>query len=169
MRDPVDRDVVAEVSRDVVGQIAPDELPVFSINSSAYFKNPTKALAAREGTDDALGFGVETVVPMLTPVVIAVVTDVVTHLTDIVSARLASGAEDAAGRGLHALFKSSAGQNAAGIAAGAGTGTAQLTAAQLAEVRSVALEKARQLKLPESQATLLADSLVGRLATASVS
>ena len=40
-----------------------------------------------------------------------------------------------------------------------------LTPEQIARVREVALEKGRQLRLPESQARLLADSLVGSLAT----
>ena len=42
-----------------------------------------------------------------------------------------------------------------------------LTFEQITQVRKVALERARQLDLPEAQAELLADSLVGSLATTS--
>ena len=42
----------------------------------------------------------------------------------------------------------------------------ELTDEQLRQVRSLALEKARSLKLSKERATLLADSLVGSLATA---
>jgi hypothetical protein len=42
----------------------------------------------------------------------------------------------------------------------------QLTDDQLEQVRAVALEKALLLKLPDAKAQLLADSLVGSLATA---
>jgi hypothetical protein len=38
-----------------------------------------------------------------------------------------------------------------------------LTAAQLAQVRAVAYEKACQLKLPDGQANLLADAIKGTL------
>ena len=41
-----------------------------------------------------------------------------------------------------------------------------LTDEQLEQVRELALDKARLLKLPEAKAELLADSLVGSLATA---
>jgi hypothetical protein len=41
-----------------------------------------------------------------------------------------------------------------------------LTEEQLEEIRALALEKARQLKLAPDKAELLADSLVGSLATA---
>jgi hypothetical protein len=42
----------------------------------------------------------------------------------------------------------------------------ELTDEQLEQVREFALEKAKQLKLPDEKAELLADSLVGSLATA---
>jgi hypothetical protein len=43
---------------------------------------------------------------------------------------------------------------------------AELTDEQLEEVRKLAVEKAKLLKLPKDKAELLADSLVGSLATA---
>ena len=42
----------------------------------------------------------------------------------------------------------------------------ELTDEQLEQVRTIALEKARALRLPQAKAELLADSLVGSLATA---
>src|SRR5256885_10697632 len=74
------RDLIAEMSRDIVADVAPDELPLFRMNSTAYFKNPKKALESREGQDEALGFGIEAMVPLLTPVIIAVVTEVISNL-----------------------------------------------------------------------------------------
>jgi hypothetical protein len=44
--------------------------------------------------------------------------------------------------------------------------SAELTDEQLEEVRRLAIQKAKQLKLPKEKAELLADSLVGSLATA---
>ncbi len=158
MADQPERDLIAEMSRDVVADVAPDELPLFGMNSTAYFKNPKKALESREGQDDPLGFGIEAVIPLLTPVIIAVVTEVITHLEQSLSSHVASGAEGLVGSGLRSIFK----RGAKGAAAPA----AQLSPAQLAEVRDIAFKKARQLKLPETQAAMLADSVVGGLVVA---
>jgi len=157
MADQTESDLIAEMSRDVVSQVAPDELPLFRMNSTAYFKNPKKALEATQAKDDTLGFGIEAVVPLLTPIVIAVVSEVITHLEQSLSTHLASGAEGVVGGGLRSVFK----RGGKGTAA-----PAQLSPAQLAEVRDIAFRKARQLKLPETQAAMLADSVVGGLAVA---
>jgi hypothetical protein len=53
---------------------------MFAMSSQAYFKNPRKALESREGQDDTLGFGIETVLPLLTPIILAVATDVLKNL-----------------------------------------------------------------------------------------
>lgn len=158
MPDQVDRDVVADVSRQIVAEVAPDELPLFSVNSQAYFKNPKKALESSEGADDALGFGVELLVPLLTPIVLSVVTEVVNHLTQSLSQQLAGKAEQLVG----ALFKRPG-------ATAHPAPVLQLSPAQLSEVRSIAFTKARQLKLPEAEAALLADSVIGSLAVTPVS
>ncbi len=47
-----------------------------------------------------------------------------------------------------------------------GEPVAELTDEQLEQVRAFAIEKGRALKLSDERATLLADSLVGSLATA---
>jgi hypothetical protein len=44
--------------------------------------------------------------------------------------------------------------------------TPELTDKQLEQVRTIALEKARQLGLPANQAELLADAVIGELAVA---
>jgi hypothetical protein len=132
------------------------------MNSTAYFKNPKKALESQEAKDDALGFGIEAVVPLLTPIVIAVVSEVITHLEQSLSTHLASGAEGAVSGGLRSVFK----RGGKGTAAPAQLSPAQLSPAQLAEVRDIAFKKARQLKLPETQAAMLADSVVGGLVVA---
>jgi hypothetical protein len=160
MPDESERDLIAEMSRDVVAEVAPDELSLFRMNSTAYFKNPKKALESQEAKDDALGFGIEAVVPLLTPIVIAVVSEVITHLEQSLSTHLASGAEGAVSGGLRSVFK----RGGKGTAA-----PAQLSPAQLTEVRDIAFKKARQLKLPETQAAMLADSVVGGLVVAPTS
>jgi hypothetical protein len=167
MADEPERDLIAEMSRDVVAEVAPDELSLFRMNSSAYFKNPKKALESQEAKDDALGFGIEAAVPLLTPIVIAVVSEVITHLEQSLSTHLASGAEGAVSGGLRSVFKRGGkGTAAPAQLSPAQLSPAQLSPAQLAEVRDIAFKKARQLKLPETQAAMLADSVVGGLVVA---
>jgi hypothetical protein len=162
MAEQDERDLIAEMSKDVVAEVAPDELPLFRMNSTAYFKNPKKALESTEAKDDTLGFGIEAVVPLLTPIVIAVVSQVIAHLEQSLSSHVASGAEGLASGGLRSVFK----RGGKGTSAPAQLSPTQLSPAQLAEVRDIAFRKARQLKLPETQAAMLADSVVGGLVVA---
>jgi len=64
--------LVADLARDMVAEIAPQELPTFRAQSEAYFKDPERALKGQAGKDDMLGFGVGAAVTFLTPVVLAV-------------------------------------------------------------------------------------------------
>src|SRR5438552_17448460 len=98
------RDLIAEMSRDIVADVAPDELPLFRMNSTAYFKNPKKARESREGQDDTLGFAIEAMVPLLTPVIIAVVTEVISHLEQSLSSHMASAAAGLTGAGMPPVF-----------------------------------------------------------------
>src|ERR1700676_3619260 len=84
--------LIADVARDIVIQTAPQELPLFRATSTAYFKNP-KAHKNQVGKDEILGFGTGEMVSLLTPVVLTVVTEVVTFLT--LEVKKAAAAESA--------------------------------------------------------------------------
>jgi hypothetical protein len=77
MSDLVEDQLVADVARDQVEHIAPQEAPIFPLLSEAYFQDPNKALEAQE-KDEMLGFGLEiAAASLVTPVVLTVTKEVV--------------------------------------------------------------------------------------------
>jgi hypothetical protein len=79
MNDPEVEAVICEVARDIVADIAPQELPIFPAVSGAYFANPSTAMKQRK-KEAGLGFGAEALSALLTPVVLFVLTQVVAIL-----------------------------------------------------------------------------------------
>jgi hypothetical protein len=153
--------LVAELARTAVERAAPEELPLFRPTSEAFFADPT-ALERREGRDDMLGFGVDSALVLLTPVALAVARDVVDFVVAQVRSRLHDEGESAVQGALDRLFRR--GDEKPETAAG--DADAELTDEELGRVHTIALEKARQLRLSPDRAVLLADAIVGGLATA---
>ena len=151
-------DLVAELARATVERAAPEELPLFAPMSEAYLADP-KALEPGKGRDEMLGFGVEAAAMLVTPVALQVARDVLGFLHEQLRERAREQGEGAIDRIIARLVGKKDESAAAEPAA-------ELTDAQLQQVRALAFEKARSLKLSDSRAELLADSLVGSLATA---
>jgi hypothetical protein len=154
-------ELVAELARDHVEQIAPQEAPMFVIFSEAYFQDPDKMLKAQGGKDDMLGFGVEAGVILLTPVVMMVTREVVEFVAGEVMKSVQTQSSGLINEFVKKMFKKFRRE---GEAKGEKL-PPPLTREQIGRVRELALEKARQLQLSQSQAGLLADSLAGSLAT----
>jgi hypothetical protein len=154
-------EIVADLARKLVADTAPQELPLFRATSSAYFRDPQEVLARRKGRDEMLGFGVETAVVLLTPVALEVAKTVVSFVAMRVRAAAEKGAGDLIEDKVAGVFAKLRGGGAPGEHE-----PDALEADQLAEVGRIAFEKARQLDVPENKASLLADSVVGSLATA---
>lgn len=151
-------DLVAALARAAVERAAPEELPLFGPMSEAYLADPA-ALESGKQRDEMLGFGVEAAAMLVTPVALQVARDVLGFLHEQLRERAREQGESAIDRIIARLVgKKDAEEGAAPVDT--------LTDEQLAQVRTLALEKARTLKLSEAKATLLADSLVGSLATA---
>jgi hypothetical protein len=161
MPDPAEQEIIAEIAREQVAELAPDELPLFRPTSEAYFKDPDKTLKPQSGRDEVLGFGAQAALTFLTPIVLAVVTEVVTFLVAEIGKSLKEEGRVAVGQIVKGLFKRFRGPDAPATPAPA---IATLTPDQLAQVRKVAYDKARTLNLTEDRAALLADALVGSLA-----
>src|SRR5574341_276932 len=160
MPDDIDNPLIAEVAKYLVSTLAPEELPLFRANSEAYFKNPEKALARQPGKDDLLGFGDGEAIVFVTPIVIAVTSDVVKFVAEEVKKSAQAEGTTLIGDTVKAMFKKlhpPDNQNK--------KTPPPLTAEQLTQVRAIAFKKARQLKLSEDRARILADSMVGSLAT----
>jgi hypothetical protein len=154
----VDDARVTALARAAVERAAPEELPIFRATSEAYLRDPS-ALQRREGKDEMLGFGVDAAVVLVTPVALQVARDVLGFLHEQLRARAREHGESAIDRIVARLVGKKAEESEA-------EPVPELTDAQLEQVRALAFEKARSLKLSEARAELLADSLVGSLATA---
>jgi len=151
-------ETVAEVSKDLITQLAPQEKALFQPISEAYFKNPEKTLAENRAKDEMLGFGAAEVVTLLTPVVLAVSGDVIRFLLAEAQKAVQSESSDLINqtvKGWFGKFRPAEDKNS----------PPPLTTDQLEHVRKIAMQKAKQLKLSEKNTKLLADAIVGSLAT----
>jgi hypothetical protein len=158
----VDDRLVAELARSAVSRAAPEELPLFRATSDAYFENP-EAVAAKGSGDEMLGFGVGDALVLVTPVALAVSRDVLTFVLEQLRSQAREHGKEAIDRLVSRLLDREEKPAAEGPAEAADP--PDLTEDQLEQVRALAIEKARQLKLAPDKAELLADSLVGSLAT----
>jgi hypothetical protein len=151
--------LVAVLARATVEKAAPEELPLFRPTSEAYFADP-QALERSGDKEAMLGFGVDAAMVLMTPVVLQVAKDVIGFLGQQLRERAAAEGEGAIDRMIARIVNRDGGGEREGEPA------AELTDEQLEQVRAFAIEKGRALKLSDERATLLADSLVGSLATA---
>ena len=159
MNDSTQNPLVADVARDLVSQIAPQEMPLFRANSEAYFKDPAKALKDQKSEEEMLGFGTGEAMSFFTPVALAVSVEVVKFVTEEVKKSLKTESSGVISDLVKSLFK----KYRSGQEIEEKPTTAPLTVEQLQEVHKAAFTKARQLKLSESRAKQLADVLIGDL------
>lgn len=149
--------LVTEISRDIVAQTVPQELPLYAAISDEYRKDPERTLKHRTEKDEDLAFGVADSAMLLTPIILEVVKEVLNFLAGEVAKVAREESTKVIGAGVKSLFKKYM---------PAETPDAQalvLTSEQLSQIHLLALEKARQLALSGDQAALLADSIVGSL------
>jgi hypothetical protein len=153
--------LIADLARDIVAQTAPQELPLFRTMSAAYFKNPEKLLKGQSEKDEMLGFGVAGVVIMLTPTILAIMSQVVQFIITEVQKSVATNSADVINDLVSKMFKKfrpAEKKDRENLPA--------LTTEQLKRVRNMAYQEARKLALSDAQAGLLADSIVGSLVVA---
>lgn len=163
-----DDELAVALARATVERAAPEEMVIFPAASEAYLEGQDPAKRTRG--DPMLGFGVDSAVIMLTPIALTVAKDVVVFLRAQLAKQAEEHSDDVFDWLVDKLFRRGDDDKAADAAGGPAVATepvaAELTDEQLEEVRQLAIEKAKQLKLSDDKAELLADSLVGSLATA---
>ena len=137
-----DSELAIELAREAVTRLAPEEMPLFGVTSRLYAENPA-AVEAQASGDEVLGFGAEALAA-LTPVALSVAGFVVAQIQAVLA--------DESQTVIRKLFRREPG------------GPPPLSTEQLRRVREVAVERAKRLKLPDDQAQLLADAMVGGLA-----
>lgn len=160
---------IAILSRDVVAEIAPEEMPLFEATSEAYLQNPEQAFDKRHNKEEMLGMGVEVSVTLLTPIVLEVSRCVIKYVMQVSKEPLEKALQDQIQKQapnafdrffsfLQRLFTGAAPAPELAVVE-----VTALTKEQLIQVQKLALEKAQQFDLSENQASLLADSLVAKL------
>jgi hypothetical protein len=149
-----DQDLVAGLARSLVERIAPEEQPLFAGVSRAYFAHPEAVAPPNRTRPDPLAFGLEGSEWLLTPAILAVAAEVVRFLLDAL--------KDAARPEIAALIRRCLHRCDPGPEAP--EQASSLTPEQLERLREVVLVRADPL-LPEPKAKLLADAIIGALAT----
>lgn len=164
--DNLDDALVVELARSLVRDVAPQELPMFRANSALYLKDPDKAQQQRQssGKDDLLGFGAGIDLTLLTPVAMAVATEVIKFLAMEIARAAKSESAPIIHEQVRLLFSRFRGETDSNPEAQAKP--AALTRQQLEQVRTIAYDTACRLNLTTDQARLLADSTIGGLAVA---
>jgi hypothetical protein len=138
------------VVRDVVAQVAPEELPVVAGLSGFDDQTVRRRLAKRAKRAEPLGFGLGEAVVLVTPIVWTAIQEVIKRMADSAADTLAGRFKAAARRVLRRKPPSPP--------------VPRFSTLELAEVRRRILEEAERSGLAQKRATLIADSVVGRLA-----
>lgn len=138
---------VTATARYVVANIAVEELEFFDVVSTAYCRNPGKLLADRVRPGEQLGSGFDTVVPVVSPVALAVAFSVYQHLVD-------RAGEAVVRRGVHVLrrLRRRVEPDPELLRVG-------ITRERLDEVKALAVARATELGLSPEDARRLADAL----------
>jgi hypothetical protein len=149
--DEPENETIVRVARDAVAELAPEELAGFDATAEAYLAAPSR-VRRRRTKDDPLGFGVEEVSVLLSPVALAMAQSTL----DSIAQDVARSSVTAVGARLRRLLprRSKTPQV-----------STPLNRGQMADLRSAAIEKGRQLGLDDQRAALLADAIIGRLAS----
>lgn len=138
---------VADVVRDIVARVAPEEVPVVDALAALNPGSASRRVARTGDRREPLGFGLGDVAVIVTPVVWVAVEHVVTRLTD-------SAADSLVDRVRRLIRRRKAVEPVVAL---------PLTAEQLAEVRRKALETAVRRGLTPEEAESIADAIVARL------
>lgn len=147
--DDVVREFGTDLAKDAVAEVSPGELDLFDEVADEYWADPVAAVAA-DRRDEQLGFGID--LALLAPFAISIAVAVGQYLFGILTDAVAGEAKTAVAAKLRALLRKKGEPEAP-----------QLTPAQFAQVRSVAVDAAGRLGLATDTARLLADAIVGGL------
>jgi len=157
MEGSVHNQLVADVAKELLVQVAPQEKALFRSIRDSYFKNPDKTLADQKAKDEMLGFGAAEAVTLITPFVLAVTSDVIKFLFEEAQKVMQSESTSLINDTVKSWFSKFRHKDDK-------KSPPPLTAEQLEQVRKIAIKKAQQLKLSEKNTKMLADAIVGSLA-----
>jgi hypothetical protein len=156
MQNAIDPTLVTDIARDVLAELAPQEIPIFPAASRTYFADPPAALKQYRSKDNALGFGVDPLLVSLTPIVLHTLLETFEFLTDIAKKAVEAGLAKEIPEIVKAMFrKFHPSEPAAALV---------LTSEQTTLIYENILESAKRLRFPPDKARSLADAIIARLA-----
>ena len=139
-------DLAACLAHDIVAEVAPHELPLFTATSKAFFRaGRSDAVGPSE---DPLGFGVEAAVSFLTPFILVAATEVLKFLWESVKDVYQEDVQGAIERLVNK---------------GPRAESMPLSSEQIAQVRLIVKGAIRPLRLPDAKAAELARAILTRL------
>jgi hypothetical protein len=141
---------VRDVARDVVAEVAPEELPLFDALSRFDDATVVRRLRRRRRRREPLGFGAEEIEAVVTPIVWIVVNGAAQQIGGTAGGALAGG--------MKSLLRKILRRHPAPVS------IPPLTSAQLSEVRQQIVEKSMRRGLSASRAEGIADAVVAALA-----
>lgn len=151
MPDSVDREVVEALAREVMGQVAPEEIEFFDELAEEFYAPPATGKAP--AGDEELAFGVEGMLVAVTPAAMAVIGAVLTFLANEIVLEVV---KDEGGELLKKRLRSLVGR-------GQPEAVPALTGAQLQRVQERARAEAIAFGVDQTTAERLAKALVGAL------
>ncbi|SAK99584.1 hypothetical protein [Caballeronia ptereochthonis] len=147
--------LVTEIARDVLTEIAPQELSVFVPASRAFFANPQAVIKQTRSTDASLGFGADPFIVYLTPVVLHVLNETYKFLIEVAKKAVADELAKETPDIIRGMFKKfSTTKVAVHIT---------LTPEQLELVHANAILAATRLRLSPDKAKALANAITTQL------
>ena len=163
MTDKLENQLIAELSRRVVREVAPEERRTFNAISEAYFKNPEKTLKGEGGDDELLGWGLAEVSLLLTPIILEVVKEVLKDLLkDSITESIKNNSPTLLEK-LKTFVRRLFGGNSSPSPQPQYVELSLLSKEQLIRIHQKVTESVMQWEVDPNKASLIADSVVANL------
>ena len=148
------RKLIRELSKEIVIEIAPEEMDLFDELVEEYFEDPSPPKPSSPQRDDPLGFGIEESLVAATPAAAAVVSVVINYLLSEFLKVAESERTEQVKRRIKDLFGSKKREKVAAD---------PLTKEQLEEIRKLARKQAIVSGMKPEKADQMANALIGSL------
>lgn len=156
-----ERRLATELTALVLEQTVPEELLILDQTAEDYFTDP-RAVLNPARRDEPLGFGID--VSLMAPYVLAIAVPVVQYLASLVADGVTEAATSAVADRVRRFFRRAPSVATLSLAQGAPT-PVLLSPDQARWIHQVTEQRARALGVPDDQARVLADAVVGSLIT----
>ena len=155
MDDSASTTFVGDIARDVLSEIAPQEIPIFAATSRAYFANPEAALQQLRSKDNVLGFGTDAASFLFSPAVLLVLSETFQYLLRVAASATADGLAKEIPELIKAMFKK--------FQSSQPDTPSVLTREHIASIHGNILASAKKLRIPAEKARTLANAVTAQL------